>query len=349
MKKTLRKATTEEFNNWDELISNNPYGVELYQAKSFASIKQRQGWHPEFWVYETSFGKVYALALVRKIIGLGRVIYIPRGPSVIDVKQWGEICRISKRQLTDAVAIKMEPPIRREKLRTLRDDLRKVGEIQKSVVNTVVLDLTLPEEEILASFRQRARRSIRGGRKEQLAVTEGVYSPKNVDQMWSLYKETAKRAGIKTRPKSYFANFWRQYIENDQGRFYFVWAPDDENPIAGAFVCFVGDVALYKDGGSRRDTQTHFSHLLQWQVMQSLRGKGIARYDLGGTPPSDRLEDSTHRLASLATFKMSFGAPVIDYVGAYDQILKPKAYKKWRVIQRLWRDAMWRTPFRDIY
>ena len=87
MKKTLRKATTEEFNNWDELISNNPYGVELYQTKSFASIKQRQGWHPEFWVYETSFGKVYALALVRKIIGLGRVIYIPRGPSVIDVKQ----------------------------------------------------------------------------------------------------------------------------------------------------------------------------------------------------------------------------------------------------------------------
>lgn len=349
MKKTLRTATPTEIEQWDSLLAKNPYASEPFQSKAFAAVKTARGWTPEFWVYETSFGPVYALALTRKIAGLGRVIYLPRGPSVIEPKQWSEICRLNQQNLNDAAVVKMEPPIASPKLKIRRNDLTKIENIQKSIVSTVTVNLSRGEDELLASFRQRARRAIRGGRREQLTVTEGAFSPKNVDLMWKLYKETAKRAGLKIRSEEYFAHFWREYIERDQGRFFFVWEPNSKTPLAGLFVCFVGENALYKDGGSRRGTKAHFSHLLQWETMLYLKGRGVKNYDLGGTPPSDRLDDPTHRLASLSTFKLSFGAPVIDYVGTFDQILRPRHYKRWRIIERTWRRAAAHLPYRDIY
>jgi lipid II:glycine glycyltransferase (peptidoglycan interpeptide bridge formation enzyme) len=83
--------------------------------------------------------------------------------------------------------------------------------------------------------------------------------------------------------------------------------------------------------------------------MRWLAAHGVKSYDLGGTPPSDRLSDSTHPLASLATFNLSFGASVTDFVGTYDQVLKPTEYQRWRKLERLWRAAVRRTPIRDIY
>ena len=349
MKKNLGPATADERKSWDQLIANNPYPNEVYQTTTFAKIKAKQGWKPEYWVYETSFGVCYVLMLTRFAPGAGKVAYIPRGPSVVEPKQWSELCSLNRQFLDKVISIRMEPPIELRELKTLRDDIEKVGVIQKSVVNTIVIDLSIDEDALLNQMRQRARRSIRGGNREQLTVTEGLYSPTNVNHMWDLYKETAERAGIKTRPKTYFANFWRRHIDNDQGRFFFVWEPGDDKPIAGLFVSFVGDRALYKDGGSRRDTRSHFSHLLHWEVMRYLKSRGIRYYDLGGTPPSDKLDDPHQRLASLATFKVSFGVPVIDYIGAYDQILKPKAYKKWRKVEHVWRSLMWRLPGRDIF
>ncbi len=349
MNKPLRLATATEIKQWDDLLSHNPYGAEPYQTTSFATIKQKQGWKPEYWVYSTKSGAVYALALIRTLPGLGRVVYIPRGPSVIDPKQWSEISSINRQQLKDVIAIKMEPPILTSKLKVLRDDIKKVGDIQGSVVNTVIIDLDQDEEKLWDSFKQRARRSIRGGRREQLKISEGAFSPKNVDLLWNLYRETAARAGLKVRSKAYYENFWREYTNHGQGRFFFAWTPDGERPIAGLFVCYVGDTALYKDGGSRRDAKAHFSHLLQWETMRYLQQKGIHRYDLGGTPPAHQIANPSHRLASLATFKLSFGAPIIEHVGAYDQILKPRAYRVWLSIERLWRAIASRTNYRDLY
>ncbi|QQS17633.1 peptidoglycan bridge formation glycyltransferase FemA/FemB family protein [Candidatus Saccharibacteria bacterium] len=349
MNKPLRLANATEIKQWDNLLGQNPYGAEPYQTRSFAAIKQKQGWKPEYWVYSTKSGAVYALALIRKLSGLGRVVYIPRGPSVVEPKQWSEVCSINRQQLTDVIALKMEPPILAGKLKVIRDDVKKVRDIQGSVVNTVVINLDQNEDALWDSFRQRARRSIRGGRREQLKISEGAFSPKNVDLLWGLYRETAARAGLKIRSRAYYENFWREYTDRGHGRFFFAWTPDGKQPIAGLFVCYVGDKALYKDGGSKRDAKAHFSHLLQWETMRYLQQKGVRYYDLGGTPPTGQINDSSHRLASLATFKLSFGAPITEHIGAYDQILKPRLYKAWLFVERLHRAVASHTKYRDLY
>ena len=349
MKNTLRRANADEIKHWDELVATNPSAGEVFQSKAFANIKKRQGWQPEFWVYETSFGPVYALFLTRQVLSVGRIVYIPRGPGVINIKQWREICRLNRKFEKNAVLIKMDPPIARDRVKTLPEDLIKVGNIQRSSVNTVVIDLNQSEEELLRSFRQRARRSIRGGKKENLRVIDVEPSSSSVAQMWKLYSSTAKRAKLQTRHPKYYHRFWQEFAGSGVGRFFFVLEQNKQEPVAGAFVHWLGQNALYKDGGSRRDTQAHFSHLLHWQIMRWLTEQGVTKYDLGGTPPSDRLDDPTHTLATLATFKLSFGAPVTDFVGTHDQILKPTEYKKWLKAERLWRAAMRRTPIRDIY
>ncbi|MCL2451275.1 peptidoglycan bridge formation glycyltransferase FemA/FemB family protein [Candidatus Saccharibacteria bacterium] len=345
----LRRATTREVKRWDELLPENEAGGEVFQTKSFAAIKERQGWQPEFWVYETSFGQVYALALTRRITGVGRIVYMPRGPSITNIKQWTEICRLNRRFEKTATLIKMDPPIARDNAKTLPNDLVKVGNVQRSTANTVVVNLEQTEDDLWRSFRQRARRSIRGGRKEKLRVVDVEPSRASVDQMWQLYKGTARRAKLTTRRSRYYHHFWQEFGGRGVGRFFFVLEPNHEEPVAGAFVHWSGKNALYKDGGSRRDSKTHFSHLLHWQIMRWLAGRGVSTYDLGGTPPSDRLDDPMHALASLVTFKLSFGAPVVDFVGTYDQVLKPAKYKRWRQIERLWRAVARRTPARDIY
>ncbi|MDR0957158.1 MAG: peptidoglycan bridge formation glycyltransferase FemA/FemB family protein [Candidatus Nomurabacteria bacterium] len=345
----LRRATDDEIARWHDLLATNPAGGETLQTRAFAEVKSRHGWRAEFMVYETSFGLIYALFLIKKIPRLGRVIYAPRGPSVANMKQWLEICQINRKFLTDAVIVKMEPPILKNTLKNLPDDIKKTGDIQGHLVSTTILDLDQEQEKLLASFRQRARRSIRGGKKERLHVVDAGFSDEAVNWMRQLHAETARRANLKIRPKRYYRKFWRSFCEHDMGRFFFVFAPDDPLPIAGAFICFVGDYALYKDGGSRRDTVFHFSHLLHWKIMQWLHSRNIKKYDLDGTPPSDRLDDPTHRLHSLATFKMSFGGEVTDFIGTYDQILAPNHYQKWQRIEKISTKILIHTPRRGVY
>jgi lipid II:glycine glycyltransferase (peptidoglycan interpeptide bridge formation enzyme) len=349
MQNSLRRATADEIKHWDELLATNPAGGEVFQTAAFAEIKRSQGLHPEFWVYETTFGKVYALFLVRTAVSVGRIIYVPRGPSIVNAKQWREICQLNRKFEKRAVIIKMEPPIARQKLKILPSDVVKTPDVQVSLVSTTILDLSQDEDALWQSFRQRARRAIRGGKKENLRVEDAGFSPENVDKMWELTLEMRNRINRKGRNKKYMSKFWGSYITRGEGRFFFVYQPDNDQPVAGAFICWSGKNALYKDGGSRRGSSKHFSHFLQWGIMKWLRAHGIENYDLDGTPPSDQLDNPNHRIASLAPFKLSFGAPVVDFVGTYDQILKPKFYARWQKIEKTWRRAVFHFFGKDIY
>jgi lipid II:glycine glycyltransferase (peptidoglycan interpeptide bridge formation enzyme) len=249
-----------------------------------------------------------------------------RGPGVANAQQFREIVEANKTWEKLAFAIKMEPPIT-ESVKT-GDTLIKVPNIQPNA-NTVIVDLSKDEDEIMASFRQRARREIRAAAKDGISVKKVAITDKTIDQMFNLYQVTGNRAGFFIRPKTYYANFWRQFAAAGEGDLYFAYTPGDEQPIAGAFVCTLGKKALYKDGGSRRSGAKHFAHFLQWEIMRDLKSRKITQYDLHGVPPDDQLNNPNHPLAGLAMFKLSFTSQTVDYAGAYDQILRPKIYRRW--------------------
>ena len=150
--------------------------------------------------------------------------------------------------------------------------------------------------------------------------------------MYALYAETARRAGFFLRPKEYNARFWREFSADGTGKLFFAYGKDDPDPVAGAFICYSGATAVYKDGGSRRSGVRHFAHLLQWEIMRDLRANGVTSYDMHGVPPRAQLEDSTHPLAGLAMFKLSFTQEATEYVGAFDIVLSEFRYAVWRKV-----------------
>jgi len=335
----MRLATKQEIAEWDKLLQQNPDGGDILQSKTMARVKETQGWQTEFWVHETSFGAVYATVLTRRFRGFGKLAYLARGPGVINAEQLREIVEQNKK-LKGFFAVKMEPPI---PLGTKLAHLKKVPNIQANA-STVIIDLRPSEEEILASFRQRARREIRAADKDGIVVKKVKLTDETIDQMFDLYAETGRRAPFFVRPKNYYETFWRYWHAAGEGDLYFAYVSGSKMPIAGAFICKMGQKALYKDGGSQRTAHKHFAHKLQWEVMKDLKAQGITDYDLHGVPPHDRLHDPTHSQAGLAMFKLSFNEEITECVGAYDQILRPRRYALWaKWGQRIYQSLAYRV------
>jgi len=82
------------------------------------------------------------------------------------------------------------------------------------------------------------------------------------------------------------------------------------------------------------------SHLLQWRVIEWAKTHGSQLHDFCGAPPASEINNPEHPHYGIGRFKTSFNKEVTDYVGAYDVIIKPTAYKIWsrigeRIVQRL--------------
>jgi len=341
----MRLATRDEIANWDKLLQKNPDGGDILQSKTMARTKETTGWKSEFWVYETSFGNVYATTLSQKFFGLGKLAYLVRGPGVVNAEQLREITE-QNQKLKGFFATKMEPAI---PWGAKLNDLKKVKDIQANS-STVMIDLTPSEDQIFASFRQRARREIRAADKDDIEIKKVPLTDETIDQMFKLYSDTGKRAPFFVRPRIYHETFWRYFHSAGEGDLYFAYAPNEKMPIAGAFICKMGKKALYKDGGSERTAHKHFAHKLQWEIMRDLKGQGIREYDLHGVPPHDRLHDPTHPHAGLAMFKLSFNEEITEYVGAYDQILNSRKYALWvKYGQRIYQSLAYRLHKTTLY
>jgi len=341
----VRLASASQIAEWDTLLQENPDGGDILQSATMARIKEPQGWKPEFWIYETSFGQVYATVLTRRFFPLGKLAYLVRGPGVVTVDQLSEIIAQNK-DLKGFFAVKMEPPL---PIGTVLQDLTKVQNVQP-FTSTIIIDLEPSEDEIFASFRQRARREIRAADKDGIRIDKVPVTDTTISQMYDLYSLTGKRANAFVRAKDYYETFWRQWHAAGEGDLYFAYAPDRDKPIAGAFICKMGKIALYKDGGSERTEHRYFSHKLQWEIMKDLKEQGVTRYDLHGVPPRDRLNDPTHPMAGLAEFKLSFSKDVIEMVGAYDQVLRPLRYALWEKLgQRVYKAIAYRVHGTTLY
>jgi len=323
----MRPATPAEVERWDEFVAANPDGGSVLQLRAFGQTKSRFGWQARYYL----LGNIAVLVLSRRLPGLGEFWYVPNGPGVGD--------REGLKTFTEAVAnlparpfmVKIDPLIPKAVVTT--EDMQALGYVPaprniQYNVSTVIVDLRPGEDGILASFKQKTRYNIRLAAKKGVTVQVVPTNPATIKTMYRLYGTTTKRAGVYLRSQSYFADYWQGYAASGHGQLFF--ANYQGQTLAGAFIFFIGDKALYKDGGSLRDhTEVQAPYALQWEIMRWLKARGIHDYDLHGVPPADRLNDPAHPLAGLARFKTGFQPQVTEYIGTYDLPLRPSAYRRW--------------------
>lgn len=330
----MRDATREERDRWDELVDGQPGEYSFFQGLLFGEVKE-PAWRPRPTVHEIDGRTFYVLYLVRRLPGFGEFWYAPCGPRVTEVADFRAICRDLHQHARDAFAVVMEPavpagPTTKVELCEAIPSLQPVADVQGGS-HTVFIDLRPSEDDMLAGFRQRARRAIR---KAKDAVVDHVDDESAFDDMWTLYQAMGERTGFHLRDKSYYTSFWRTYLDAGQGHFVLARPDADSAPAAGAFLMQVGNDAIYKDGGSLRIPEANgLQYLVQWEAMRWAKQRGATRYDMFGAPPSWAADDETNKRHGLVQFKTAFGE-ISDTAGAVCLVRQPRLYRLWNTVGR---------------
>lgn len=332
----MRDATPAEWADWGNLVAAAPGGHNFWQLPEFAAMKA-PAWRARPMVHDVDGVEIPALYLVRKLPFFGQLWYAPMGPRVATEAQLASICDDLRRECP-AFAITLEPAVPVESADAKADVCSRIpglvpsGDVQLGS-HTVVVDLTQSEDELLASFKQRTRRSIRKADREG-AVVEFFTDASAADDFWELHTAMAERAGITLRERAYFDHNWGTWLEAGKGMFCLARPSADAPYAAGAFVWYDEHAAVYKDGGSLRIPEANgLQYTVQWECMKWAKAHGCKAYDMFGMPPSWDLDDEDHRMHGLVQFKTGFG-PVVDELGAVQLLRAPRMNTAWEKVGR---------------
>lgn len=317
------------------MVAACPHG-DVLQCLEWGELKARTGWTPLPIGVERG-GRLAAgcLLLKRPIPGGLSLLYAPRGP-VVDFAQadlWAELARqmqaVGKRER--AIAIKVDPAIpagdhvASAALRTAgfrpAASAEAVGGTQPRQV--MKLDITPPEEQLLASFAPKWRYNIRLAERKGVVVTDQV-TREELPAWYEVLKVTARRDGFTVRALSYFQDLWDLIIMRGLGRMFLARLGKDI--IAGTMAFCLPPQCWYVYGASADEHRNLMpNHALQWAMIRWAKQQGCTVYDFRGVAPEVDGKPQGP-LAGLNRFKRGFGARYVEYLGDWDLVLNPAAY-----------------------
>lgn len=347
---STRYATQDEVERWDEHLAANPDGGNVFQMCEMAEAKAANGWKPRYIIC----GDLAITALEKHVPLLGRFWYLPKGPGVTDAATLQTIVTPLREfaHKQGVFVVKIEPEIIESSEATTafaETDFLPVSPIQPNH-STVIVDLAPQLDDIMASLNQKGRNALRRAQREGVTTRAVPLTDETMQTMYTLLSSTAAgRFDASLRSFAYYKAFWQRYVDTNHGSLFF--AEYDGTVIAAAFCMYIGKKGLYKDGASLRDKVVYgASHLLQWQVIQWLKERGVTSYDLCGSPHSSQISNTNNPFYGIGKFKTSFNKHVTDYIGCYDVVIHPRAYRLWkRIGERIALSLSWRLKHRQWY
>jgi peptidoglycan pentaglycine glycine transferase (the first glycine) len=189
---------------------------------------------------------------------------------------------------------------------------------------TVLLDLSVPEAEILAQMKEKGRYNVRLAEKRGITVRMAEPTEENVGEFARLLRQTLERDGFSGNSAAYYLELVRTLDYEKAGGLFF--AEKDDEVLAAAITSFYGGTATYYYGASTSDNEKRRdmpAYALQWGMILEAKKRGCSIYDFLGIAP----EGSTgHPLAGVTDFKLKFGGTVQKWPEARILIVRPWAY-----------------------
>jgi lipid II:glycine glycyltransferase (peptidoglycan interpeptide bridge formation enzyme) len=189
--------------------------------------------------------------------------------------------------------------------------------------DSVILDLSLPEEMLLTQMKGKCRYNIKLAEKNgvKVRVSSTAAMTADMDTFYDLYETTAKRDRIAIHGREYYESLLS--LRGDgfpEMRLYF--AEHDGEALAAIITLFSKREAVYLYGASSNNKRNLMpAYLLQWQAIRDAKQYGAKIYDFYGIPPSD---DEKHPMHGLYRFKTGFGGKTIHRIGSIDMPLSWK-------------------------
>ena len=337
-----------DVSTWDGFVARSNPGSYL-QTSAWAEVKAPNGWTPLRFIgtsiagsdattgdsspdasdvedaeemgEESQFG---AQLLIRKprLFPWG-FAYVPRGPVF---ERWNpatlEAFTIGLRHAvasgpTRVSHVRIEPEIElngpadvdgefRHALR--RSGWRPGTPIQPS--RTRQVDLKPDEADLWGELHKKWRQYVNKARKGEIRVVEATVD--RLPEFYSIYQETAKRAGFVIRTYESYLGVWQAFARLGMARLLMAEGPDGVG-LATLFLLRVGDRVIEPYGGmTQAGADSRANYLLKWEAMRTSKEQGATSYDMWGI---------SHE--GIERFKAGFGGREIKYVGAWDLVLDP--------------------------
>lgn len=205
--------------------------------------------------------------------------------------------------------------------------VRRTLSITPSV--TLITSLEPSVQEILAKMHPKTRYNI--GLAQRKGVEIKFLEPSDLNTVWPLFEETAKRDGFRLHPKIHYRNLLK--LRNSDLRVFFAAAFFEDKPVAvNIMVDFIGTRTYLHGASSGENRNVMAPFLLHWELMKEAKEKGLKFYDWWGIVPTNNPKDPW---VGITRFKKGFGGEVVSYPGTFDYVLRPFWYFMYRVARRL--------------
>ncbi|MEI7498409.1 MAG: peptidoglycan bridge formation glycyltransferase FemA/FemB family protein [Candidatus Falkowbacteria bacterium] len=268
--------------------------------------------------------------LIKKTLPMGKsYFYCGRGP-VFAQNVWheeaakllfAEIERLAKEEMI--MFLRFDPTL--DCIEQLRDlvgekPLDQTIDVQPS--QTIVLPLSLSEEELLKQMHTKTRYNIKLSQKKSLKIVEAGND--RFEELWSLLDQTSGRDKFNPHGRSYY----QAMLELDPTFIKMHFAEYKGKAIAASILGFFGDTTTYLHGGSANDDRNLMApYALQWHGIMQAKDQGYAYYDLYGI--------DEERWPGVTRFKKGFGGEEIKYPGSFDLIFDSGWYSIYKMVRKV--------------
>ena len=317
---------------WNAWVEGSPGGGHLFQGYEWGEMKRALKWKPVRVVLQRDdavVGVGQFLAYNTPLVP-GVLMYCPKGPWL----PWEdeEAVRAFFRGLFNvarrhrAHTVKIEPEVTENQVR-VKEILAGIGfhKFRWNVNHkaTISVDLSPPEDKLLANMKKGTRYSVRRSLRDGVTVVEDN-SPEARDEFWRMHAQMVDRKDFWSRPRSYYSAVWDAM--EDAGRAHLFFAEHEGDRLATALFYTFGKKCVYMLGASKTEKrELQPAYALQWEAMRWAKERGITRYDMWGIPNLDKL-DKDHPLYGVYKFKEGFGGEIEDFFGCLDlPVNRPRA------------------------
>jgi len=198
--------------------------------------------------------------------------------------------------------------------------LIKTIDVQPS--KTLILDLSLPEEELLKQMHQKTRYNIRLAEKKGIKIVEA--GMERFEEFWQLLVSTGDRDEFNLHGRSYY----QAMLKRDSSFVKLFFAEYQGKPLVGNLVVFFGDTATYIHGGSSNDNREAMApYAIQWHNIKLAKQLGYKYYDFHGI-------DET-KWPGVTRFKMGFVENEVNYPGTFDLVFDQGWYNIYKMVRKV--------------
>jgi lipid II:glycine glycyltransferase (peptidoglycan interpeptide bridge formation enzyme) len=296
--------------DWDDyVLDNDGHPLQLW---GWGDAKSVHGWEADrLFLYtqaehekdEEIIGA--AQVLVRHLPWpLRSLAYVPRGPVVDEDNKSELLDNLANyvKRVHHSVALSIEPD-------SVEYNIPQGWKKSRNHIlpkDTIILDLTKTDPELLNEMAKKTRQYIRKSAGEKMTI-KMVRNREDLDKCLAIYHETAKRAKFNIHDDQYYYDVFSKLGSHSQLFAAYV----DDQPVSFLWLAISADVAHELYGGmNETGQQLRLNYALKWHAIRKCKEWGLTRYDFGG------LIDG-----GVSTFKLGWTTEPTKLAGTFDKPL----------------------------